>query len=109
MDTGVGFQQSMWYAKLAVSCWLYGPGSMLVWFMHVSFSVPLWFPDSPFLSIIMADAAGYVKAKAGWATVLWGIIKGGICWEVLLQACVSVYVMGVCIYAPGPVPRTKGQ
>lgn len=42
-----------------------------------------------------ADAAGYVKAKAGWATVLWGLIKGGFCWKMLLQACVSVCVMRV--------------
>lgn len=62
---------------------------MLLGFVHVSVS------DPPFPSIMAADAACYVKAKAGWATVLWGLIKGGFCWEVLLQACVSVCVMRV--------------
>lgn len=50
---------------------------------------------------MVADAAGYVKAKAGWATVLLGIRRGGVCWQMLLQAYVSVYVMCVRIYPLG--------
>lgn len=60
-----------------------------------SFFVPLWFPDPPFPSIMVTDAAGYVKAEAGWATVLWEYYKARACWEKLLQACVSVFVMCV--------------
>lgn len=76
------FQQSIQCVKWAASGWMCGPGQMLVWLVHVGFYIPLWFLPLPFHH--SGCCAGYMQAKAGCATVLWGALRGGICWEMLL-------------------------
>lgn len=56
----------------------------------------------PSLSIVVAAVAGYVQAKAAWATVLWGTMRGGVCSSCFCKlVCVSL-----CVHT---YPRASGK